>query len=165
MALRYDEVADIIRIIDASACDELVLETPELKLVVRRRGAGGPAESAAPPPAALTSAGPQTERAAAAPRPAAPVRSPAADGGSRTGGLEIRSPMVGTFYRSPSPDAPPFVEMGSEVQKGDAICVIEVMKLFTTIYAEASGRIAHIGAENAELVEYGRVLFVIEETA
>jgi acetyl-CoA carboxylase biotin carboxyl carrier protein len=164
MALRYDEVADIIRIIDASACDELVLETPELKLVIRRRGGAAPAESPAPP-TALTSPGPQAERAAASPRAAAPVAIPSAGGGTRSGGVEIRSPMVGTFYRTPSPDAPPFVEMGSQVQKGDAVCVIEVMKLFTTIYAEASGRIAHIGAENAELVEYGRVLFVIEETA
>lgn len=70
--------------------------------------------------------------------------------------------MVGTFYRAPSPDAPSFVEIGQHVRKGDALCVIEVMKLFTTIASEHDGRIVEIGADNAELVEYGRTLFVIE---
>lgn len=164
MALRYEEVADIIRIIDASACDELVLETAELKLVVRRRGAAAAPEAhsapalganANPAPAAAPPPPPNRPFALPASAPAAAVRD----------GIEIRAPMVGTFYRAPSPDDPPFVERGSEVRKGDPLCVIEVMKLFTTIYAEASGRIAYIGAENAELVEYGRVLFVIEATA
>ena len=70
--------------------------------------------------------------------------------------------MVGTFYRAPSPNAAPFVEVGSAVRKGDPLCLIEVMKLFTTIAAEHEGRIVQIGAENTELVEYGRMLFVIE---
>ena len=167
MALRYEDVADIIRIIDASDCDELVLETAELKLIVRRRGtvAAPEASQAMPVPALMTGPGPATTAPAAAGRPVpSPAPSPAAKAATG-GGVEVRSPMVGTFYRAPSPETPPFVEMGSEVQKGQPLCVIEVMKLFTTIYAEASGRIAHIGAENAELVEYGRVLFVIEETA
>ena len=69
--------------------------------------------------------------------------------------------MVGTFYRSPSPGAPPFVEIGSKVNKGDPICIIEVMKLFTTIHADWSGIVKEIGAENATLVEYGQMLFVI----
>jgi acetyl-CoA carboxylase biotin carboxyl carrier protein len=69
--------------------------------------------------------------------------------------------MVGTFYRSPSPDAPPFVNIGNTVNKGDPICIIEVMKLFTTINAEWSGTVKEIGAENAQLVEYGQMLFVI----
>lgn len=160
MALRYDEVADIIRIIDASACDELVLETPELKLVVRRRLGAAPPESPQPASAQTASAAPSL---AATSAPASP---PALAGkGEGSGGIEIRSPMVGTFYRAPSPDAAPFVEVGSEVRKGDPVCVVEVMKLFTTVYAEASGRITHIGAENAEFVEYGRVLFIIEGSA
>jgi|SRR3954471_19598598 len=154
MALRYEEVADIIRIIDASACEELVLETPELKLVVRRRGAGAPPNAAQLSPATAT--GPASSSAQTPPASSTPVAA------ARSEGVEVRAPMVGSFYRAPSPESPPFVEIGSEVRKGDPLCVIEVMKLFTTIYAEASGRIAHIGAENTELVEYGRVLFVIE---
>jgi acetyl-CoA carboxylase biotin carboxyl carrier protein len=70
--------------------------------------------------------------------------------------------MVGTFYRAPSPGAKAFVEIGSSVRKGDPLCLIEVMKLFTTIISEHDGRVAQIGAENGELVEYGRMLFVIE---
>jgi biotin carboxyl carrier protein len=73
--------------------------------------------------------------------------------------------MVGTFYRASSPDALPFVEVGTVVMPGQPLCVIEVMKLFTTIFSEPGGRIAEIGAENGELVEYGRVLFVIEDTS
>lgn len=158
MALRFEEVAEIVRIIEASACDEIVLETPELKLVVRRRGATTPAEVAQPAPSPVAS--PRIEPSSA---PGAGSAKPsAAPLPAKAGGVEMRAPMVGTFYRAPSPDAPPFVEVGSTVQKGDPVCVIEVMKLFTTVYAEASGLIAYVGATNAELVEYGRVLFVLE---
>jgi acetyl-CoA carboxylase biotin carboxyl carrier protein len=78
--------------------------------------------------------------------------------------IEVVAPMVGTFYRAPAPDAPPFVETGSIVRKGEPLCLIEVMKLFTTITSEFEGRIVQIGAENGELVEYGRTLFLIEPT-
>ena len=71
--------------------------------------------------------------------------------------------MVGTFYRAPTPEAPPFVEVGGVVSAGQPLCLIEVMKLFTTINSEVAGRIVQIGAENGELVEYGRTLFVIEQ--
>jgi acetyl-CoA carboxylase biotin carboxyl carrier protein len=156
MSLRYDQVADLVKIIDASACDEFILETPELKLTIRRRGAGAAAD--------IPERGP-----AIAPTPAS-VASRATDlaaerGARRAGvaGTEIAAPMVGTFYRAPSPTAPPFVELGTPVKQGQPLCVIEVMKLFTTIYAETNGFVASIGAENGELVEYGRVLFVIED--
>lgn len=70
--------------------------------------------------------------------------------------------MVGTFYRAPGPDAPPFVDVGMIVREGQPLCLIEVMKLFTTINSEIAGRVVQIGAEDGELVEYGRTLFVIE---
>ena len=70
--------------------------------------------------------------------------------------------MVGTFYRAPSPDAPPFVEIGTLVQPGQPLCIIEVMKLFTTINSECAGRVVQIGAETGDFVEYGRTLFIIE---
>lgn len=162
MALRYDQVADLIKIVDASDCEEVVLETPELKLVLRRHGARTtsdlPAIHAAPVPLAV------------APRAAEPATTGIQPGAApnsakvTAGTVEIRAPMVGTFYRAPSPDAPPFVEIGSIVAPGAPLAVIEVMKLFTTVYAETGGRIIDICATNAELVEYGRVLFVVEET-
>lgn len=170
MTLRYDEVADIIKIIDASSCDELVLETGDLKLVVRRRGAGGAAAPtqgpsgpgpSAPVAAASSSAGSTAEHRA----PGRAKSAADAAGAALPPGFVVRAPMVGTFYRASSPEASPFVEIGSAVEKGEPLCVIEVMKLFTTVYAERSGRVVHIGAENAEAVEYGRILFVIEESA
>jgi acetyl-CoA carboxylase biotin carboxyl carrier protein len=163
VALSYDEIAEILKIIDASSCDELVVDTGDMKLVVRRNSAG-------------SAHGPQDDRPAVAPQPASPA-APAAQPGNRPSvpdkpaakiaaatahQAEIVAPMVGMFYRAPAPDAPPFVEIGAAVRKGQPLCLIEVMKLFTTIASEHDGRIVAIGAENGELVEYGRTLFVIE---
>ena len=157
MTLRFDQVADLIKIIDASACQELVLETTELKLVVRRG-------SSNPPALPQPTEAPQLARASAeetkVPRTGAPLH-PQVTQPQHTGAHEIRSPMVGTFYRAPSPDSPPFVDVGTKVKSGEPLCVIEVMKLFTTIYADVDGEIKQIGASNGDLVEYGRVLFVI----
>ena len=162
MSLSYDDIAEILKIIDGSSCDELIVETGDLKLVVRRNGAGAayaPSHNIAlpavpPSPAVATAAAPASK-----PAPAAPSPKPVPIGPRQ---IEVTAPMVGTFYRAASPDAPPFVEVGQHVRKGDALCLIEVMKLFTTIASEHDGRIAQIGADNAELVEYGRTLFVIE---
>lgn len=78
-------------------------------------------------------------------------------------GHEIKSPMVGTFFASPSPDAKPFVSVGQRVKKGDVLCIVEAMKMFNQIEADATGEIAEIFVENGEPVEYGEVLFIIEE--
>lgn len=77
--------------------------------------------------------------------------------------IEVRSPMVGTFYRSPSPDADAYVEVGSTVQPGKPLCIIEAMKLMNEIQAEHSGRIAKIMVENSQPVEYNQVLFLLEK--
>jgi oxaloacetate decarboxylase (Na+ extruding) subunit alpha len=74
----------------------------------------------------------------------------------------IISPMVGTFYRAPSPDAPPFVEVGSVVEKGDTLCIIEAMKMMNEIEAEFRGKVARVVAENGQTVEYGDSLFMID---
>ena len=154
MSLTYDEIAEIIKLIDSSSCDELIVETGDIKLVVRRNGAapGAAAEYVERGSAPVTVS------------PAAPqkVRGVAPKVGAVAGQIEVTAPMVGTFYRSPNPEAAPFVDVGAVVGVGDPLCLIEVMKLFTTINAEAAGRIVQIGAENGELVEYGRALFVIE---
>ena len=154
MSLTYDEIAEIIKLVDSSSCDELVVETSDIKLVVRRNGAarGATAEyvEQGSAPVTVSSAASRKERAAVPKVEAA------------AGHIEVTAPMVGTFYRAPNPEAPPFVQIGSVVGVGQALCLIEVMKLFTTINAEVAGRIVQIGAENGELVEYGRTLFVIE---
>lgn len=151
MSLRYDEISEILKLIDGSSCDEFVLETEDIKLVVRRHGAHDRVTTTADDANTVFVGQP------AATQQAQPARATA-----RTGSVHVVSaPMVGTFYRSPSPAEPPFVNVGSKVNKGDPICIIEVMKLFTTIHAEWSGTVKEVGAENATLVEYGQMLFVI----
>jgi len=157
VGLSYDEIAEILKIIDGSSCDELIVETGDMKLVVRRNNATGAAASAQEPAAAAIAA-----PALASPAASAPTSAPATAVAKAPHQIEVTAPMVGTFYRAPSPDAAPFVDVGSMVRKGQPLCLIEVMKLFTTIAAEHDGRIVQIGADNAELVEYGRTLFVIE---
>ena len=164
MALSYREVAEILKIIDASACEELILELEGTKLVVRRGAAGngnagvGVADN---PRSVSTDSVSSTRGAAAASAP--PITKQAVAEERREDGLvELRAPMIGTFYRAPSPTEPPFVNVGDEVEVGDAVCIIEVMKLYTTIEAQHAGRVAEIGAENGALVEYDQLLFVIE---
>lgn len=163
MALSYDEIAEILKIIDGSSCDEVVVDTGDMKLVVRRNSVG-----AAHAIHGLPDEAPR-EIGASAPQPAPPAAplAPAAQPSNKIPAkaphqAEVVAPMVGTFYRAPAADAPPFVEIGTAVRKGQPLCLIEVMKLFTTIASEHDGRIVAIGAENAELVEYGRTLFIIE---
>jgi len=161
MTISYKEISEIIGLIDSSSsCDELVLETDQLKLVVRRRGAGGTASAVAPPTpmSAVSSSGSTAIKQSATGHVSKFPIDPAAAEDAHV----VASPMVGTFYRAPSPEAPPFVEVGSEVNVGDPLCIIEVMKLFTTISAEVSGTVREIGAENGKLVEFGQMLFVIK---
>jgi acetyl-CoA carboxylase biotin carboxyl carrier protein len=168
VALSYDEIAEILKIIDGSSCDELIVDTGDMKLVVRRNSAGGvhvpqdDSPAVAPQPAPSV-APPATQSSS---RPSAPAnmldKTPVKTAAKAPHQVEVAAPMVGTFYRAPAPDAPAFVEIGAVVRKGQPLCLIEVMKLFTTIASEHDGRIVAIGAENGELVEYGRTLFVIE---
>ncbi|HQT64057.1 MAG: acetyl-CoA carboxylase, biotin carboxyl carrier protein [Acidocella sp. 20-57-95] len=162
MTLSYKDVADIIKIIDSSSCDEVVVELADVKIVVRRGGGAGPVAAPVPP---LTSAPSPAVIAtpASSPPKAVPSAVPSSvsvpDGDDR---IIVRAPMTGTFYRAPSPKDPPFVEVGSVVKAGDVLCSIEVMKLFTTITAEVSGRVVRIFPENAALVQFDQPLFAIE---
>jgi acetyl-CoA carboxylase biotin carboxyl carrier protein len=97
------------------------------------------------------------------PSPVTPA-SPASPAAQSTGKATktITSPMVGTFYRAPSPEAPPFVEVGKIVEVGQVVCILEAMKLMNEIKSEIKGRIVEIAVENAEPVEFGQTLFVLE---
>jgi acetyl-CoA carboxylase biotin carboxyl carrier protein len=161
VALSYDEIADILKIIDSSSCDELIVDTGDMKLVVRRNNAGG-AHSVQDDAPAVASRGIGAPAAAPIPQSSNWPSSSAKATAKAPHQVEVVAPMVGTFYRAPALDAPPFVEIGSAVRKGQPLCLIEVMKLFTTIASEHDGRVVAIGAENTELVEYGQTLFVIE---
>lgn len=109
----------------------------------RSAGAAAPVEQAPP-----------SVRAAAEPA--------AATAGAADNCKPIVSPMVGTFYRAPSPDAPPFVDVGSIVERGDTLCIVEAMKMMNEIEAEFRGRVARVVAENGQTVEYGESLFLVE---
>jgi acetyl-CoA carboxylase biotin carboxyl carrier protein len=76
--------------------------------------------------------------------------------------IDVKSPMVGTFYRAPAPEAPPYVEMGSPVSKGQTLCILEAMKLMNELESEVDGTVREVLVENADPVEYGQVLFRIE---
>ena len=142
--IRLSDVAALIRLMDENQLVEIEVESAGSKIrLVKERGhvrtETAPAEVAAPRPAPATTTDQALDHCKA-----------------------IISPMVGTFYRAPSPDAPPFVEAGSVVEKGDTLCIIEAMKMMNEIEAEFRGRVARVVAENGQTVEYGESLFLIE---
>jgi acetyl-CoA carboxylase biotin carboxyl carrier protein len=167
VGLTYQEVTEILKVIDASGCDEVVLEIDGTRLVVRRSLAGAAAGQIAPAPATLPAASVSPAPALLSPPPSTPsagVAPVAANGAAAqeptsAGTLEIRAPMVGTFYRRPSPQEPVFVEAGQSVTKGQPLCLIEVMKLFTTIEAPTAGTVDTILPEDGALVEFDQLLF------
>lgn len=159
MALSYKDVADIMKIVDASSCDEFIVEMGDTKIVLRRGVRGGETAMAPLAPSSLQQPPQRTPHSA----PAAIASSNQKVSGDIDNPSSVmRSPMVGTFYRAPSPKDPPFVDIGSTVKIGDPLCVIEVMKLFTTVESDRAGRISAIYASNAELVEFSQPLFRIE---
>jgi acetyl-CoA carboxylase biotin carboxyl carrier protein len=93
---------------------------------------------------------------------AAAVAEPASGAAGQSNGLAITSPMVGTFYRAPAPDADPYVEVGDMVQVGQTVCIVEAMKLMNEIESEVRGRIIQILVENAQAVEFGQTLFLVD---
>ncbi len=149
----------LAEIIETHGLSELKLDTPLATLELRRGGYS----------AAQVHTAPMQQAPAFAPPPApVPVVAPAPANGDATGKAgsngayaTVSSPFVGTFYRSPSPEAPMFVDIGQRVKKGQVICIVEAMKLMNEIEAESEGTISAILVENAQPVEYGQPLFKI----
>ncbi len=150
------EIQKLLDFIAQSTLDEVNIETSELKLSVKRYGVAPVIQQvAASAPVAAPVA---VASAPAAAAPAAPVAAaPAA-----SNRVTIKSPMIGTFYRSATPDSPSFVEVGKDVVKGKTVCIIEAMKLFNEIESEISGKVVEILVENATPVEFDQPLFVVE---
>lgn len=162
MNLTDKDIDRILKIVDESGYDEVSLEVGDFKLHVRRACAGSDPgfAPAAPAPmldAAAPAAGVKPAAAALAPKPPQPEAVP-------EGLVAVRSPMLGTFYRTPSPGAKPFVEVGDRVSADDTVCLVEVMKLFNSVSAGVDGIIVQILAENGALVEFGQVLMLIEHS-
>ena len=151
------EIQKLIDFIAQSGLDEVNIETSELKIKVKRYGAG-PAAAPAPAPVAAPAATPQLPQA---PVPAAAPATPAA-ADTEAHYITIKSPMIGTFYRASSPETPSLANIGDEVKPGKPVCIIEAMKLFNEIESEVSGRIVKVLVENATPVEFDQPLFLVE---
>lgn len=163
-----DFVRGLIEAVDGSGVDSLEISRGATQIRISKSPAG-PVTAAAPAPHVAPSpapaAPPPATAAAGAPLSAgAPLPAPPAEQAGN-GWKEIKSPMVGTFYRSPSPEAPSYVEVGSRVAKGQTLCILEAMKLMNELEAEIAGVVREVCVENAEPVEYGQVLFRIETDA
>ncbi|WP_301666758.1 acetyl-CoA carboxylase biotin carboxyl carrier protein [Neisseria basseii] len=144
----------LIDLVEESGIAEIEVTEGEEKVRITRTIATAPVY-AAPAPAAAMAAAP-------APAPAATTPAPAAAPATRDLSNAQKSPMVGTFYRAPGPNASAFVEVGQQVKAGDTLCIIEAMKLMNEIEAEKSGTVKEILVENGTPVEFGEPLFIIE---
>jgi len=145
----------LIDLVQESGIAELEITEGEEKVKIVKGGVVAMVPASAP--AAMMAAAPA---AVAAPASAPAAAAPAAAGEAAEGHV-VKAPMVGTFYRSPSPDAKVFVEVGQAVKEGDTICIIEAMKLMNEIEADASGIVKAILVENGQPVEYGQPLFIL----
>jgi|LSQX01.3.fsa_nt_gb oxaloacetate decarboxylase alpha subunit len=160
--MQVHEIKELIKAVSDSEIVEFIFEddASDLRIVLRK------AAGAVPAPVALTAAQPaappQTTLPPAAAQPASDVQS-GEESFDDERYITITAPMVGTFYRAPAPDAPPYVEVGDLVEEGQALCIIEAMKLMNEIESEVRGRVVKILVENAEPVEYGQPLFVLEK--
>lgn len=155
------EIKDIQKLLDFiahSSLDEVNIETGEFKVSVKRN-AVTTVVAAAPAPVAVAPVAAAPAPVVAAPAPAVAAAPAKADESKY---LTIKSPMIGTFYRSGGPDKPSFVEVGDEVATGKVVCIVEAMKLFNEIESEVSGRIVKVLVENATPVEYDQPLFLVE---
>lgn len=168
-----NEIQSLIKFVAKSGVHEVELETKDFKINIKsgngKKGqeeatviqqvpvAAMPQVQAAQPVAAPA---PAPAPAPAAPAPEAPKSEPEAKDEDKY--VTIKSPMIGTFYRSPSPDKPPFLNVGDDFQSGNTICIIEAMKLFNEIEAEISGKVVKVLVDDATPVEYDQPLFLID---
>ena len=165
-SLDVESLRQIVEILEASEVTRLVWQRGDERLLIRRGPVPVPTIVHAAPispsvsPAPVMSAAPHAAAAPAA--SAAPVAAAPAAAPAEKPGHGVTSPFVGTFYRTPAPDQPSFVDVGSVVKKGQVLCIIEAMKLMNEIEADVAGRVAEILVENGQPVEFGQALFRIE---
>jgi acetyl-CoA carboxylase biotin carboxyl carrier protein len=160
--MNLSQIQELIKFVSKSGVSEVAIEQKDFKITIKAQEAKGkvheviqvamPAAAPVAIPAAAPAAAPAPAPAAAAPAAAEP----------KGNTIEVRSPMIGTFYRSPAPDKPAFVEVGQTIKAGDTVCVIEAMKLFNEIEAEVSGTIVKVLVNDSTPVEYDQPLFLVE---
>jgi acetyl-CoA carboxylase biotin carboxyl carrier protein len=155
------KVKKLIELLDDSGIAEIEITEGEESVRISRYAAGTPvaAPLAPAPVAAAPAAAPAAPAAAATAEAAAPAEAPDEDG------YEVTAPMVGTYYAASSPGAAPYIQVGDRVNEGDTLCIIEAMKMMNQIEADVSGVVKSIRIQNGEPVEFGQVLFVIDQRA
>jgi len=163
MAMDFKQIQELIRLVNKSNIGELIVEEKGFSITIKQK------QEPAQQIIAATAAAPVMMPTAHAVAPALQQASPAPDQerpkqqeSAPTNTITIKSPMIGTFYRSPTPGKPPFVEVGSEIEPGKPVCIIEAMKLFNEIESEVKGRIVKIMVDDASPVEYDQPLFLVE---
>ncbi|MEJ6750069.1 MAG: acetyl-CoA carboxylase biotin carboxyl carrier protein [Bacteroidia bacterium] len=150
------EIQTLIKFISSSGVDEVAIEKKDFKINIKKN---------LPPVISPSVVHAQPALALAAPQAVAASSAPAAEVGQAqviSSGEEIKSPMIGTFYRKSSPDKPVFVEVGDTVEVGQVICIIEAMKLYNEIESEVSGKIVKVLVDDSQPVEYDQPLFLVE---
>ena len=155
--MNLTQIQELIKFVSKSGVSEVAIEQKDFKITIKATEAKGKVQEVIQ--VAMPAAAP-VAIAAAAPAPAAAPAAPAAEAKGNL--IEVRSPMIGTFYRSPAPDKPAFIEVGQTIKAGDTVCVIEAMKLFNEIEAEVSGTIVKVLVNDSTPVEYDQPLFLVE---
>jgi acetyl-CoA carboxylase biotin carboxyl carrier protein len=169
----FNQIQELIRMMSKYKLSEFILKDGEFKLEIRNNTASAETAAVAPvvmpvaPPQVLAVAPPAAAPVAAAPAPAAPApaaapAAAAANDDNNPRYKQIKSPMVGTFYRSSGPDKPPFIKVGDSIEVGNKVCIIEAMKLFNEIESEIKGKVVKVLVEDASPVEYDQPLFLID---
>jgi len=148
------QIQELIRFVAKSGVNEVAIEQPDFKITIKTNQAPTIVHATVPAASPVAPVAQYGEPAAALPL--------AAPGPDTSKYITIKSPMIGTFYRSSSPEKPLFVSVGDEIKTGDVLCIIEAMKLFNEIESEVSGRIVKILVDNASPVEYDQPLFLVE---
>ncbi|TKK69779.1 acetyl-CoA carboxylase biotin carboxyl carrier protein [Ilyomonas limi] len=161
----FKQIQELIKIVNRSNIGELCIEQNDFKITIKQKEEHQVQTIvAAPQPMAI----PQQQTIVPAPMPPTPTSMDAAAAADQPAStktdnyITIKSPMIGTFYRRPSPDKPIFAEIGDEITPGKVVCIIEAMKLFNEIESEVSGKIVKILVEDASPVEYDQPLFLVE---
>jgi acetyl-CoA carboxylase biotin carboxyl carrier protein len=164
--MEFKEIQDLLKLVNRTDLTEVEIKKEGFTIRIRRKSADSNVVYAAPPPQQPQAQPPlQLLPEEKAPKAQAPSAKPAVElpqEESAENLFTFRSPMIGTFYRSSSPEDPPFVKVGDLVQKGQVLCIIEAMKLFNEIESEIEGKIVKIQVENQQPVEYDQPLFLIE---
>jgi len=166
--MNFKEITDLIKLVNRTDLSEFKMKDKDFEISIRTSNfqgkntqvvqAGAPPmiQMATPPPVTQAATAPESQAVPASPAPAEASAESAKDL------VEIKSPIVGTFYRSSSPDKPAYAKVGDKIEAGDCVCIVEAMKLFNEIESEVSGTIVKVMVEDAAPVEYDQVLFLVD---